>query len=165
MIIQRKLLYYDAKRCMGCHACEVACKTQHNLPVGVNRVRIVTDGPTADRNQLERGFQRIACRHCAEPPCMEVCPTSAINKRGDGIVFIDQAQCNGCQLCASACPYNAIEFNPDKNWAEICDLCVERLDQGLSPFCLQHCMGGSLFFGTEDEFKKKYEEKEKNGSK
>ncbi len=150
---------------MDCHACEVACKVEHNLPVGVNRIRIVTEGPTEDGSRLQRSFQRVACRHCPEPPCIEACPTSAITKREDGIVFIDHAQCNGCQSCAAACPYNAIGFHPDNNRAEICDLCRERLDQGLSPFCLQYCMGGSLFFGTEDEFRKRYEEGKGNGSK
>lgn len=164
MIKQRKLLHFEAERCMGCHACEVACKVEHNLPVGVNRVRILAEGHMADNGGLKRDFKRIACRHCPEPPCMEVCPTSAINKREDGIVFIDQTLCNGCQLCASACPYNAIEFRPDNSLAQICDLCIERLDQGLPPFCLQYCMGDSLFFGTEDEFRERHKVGEKNAS-
>ena len=157
MSMQRKLLHYKAERCMDCHACEVACKVEHNLPVGVNRARIVAEGPAADNGGLKRILKRIACRHCTDPPCTEVCPTSAISKRKDGIVFIDRARCNGCQLCASVCPYDAIEFRPDNNLAEICDLCAGRLDQGLSPFCLQYCMGDCIFFGTEDEFKKRYE--------
>jgi Fe-S-cluster-containing dehydrogenase component len=93
--------------------------------------------------------------HCPQPPCIKVCPTEAIKKRPDGIVFIDQSLCTGCQLCADACPYEAISFHPYQHWAEICDLCVNRLDEGLSPFCIQYCMSGALFFGTKDEFQQR----------
>ncbi len=164
MSAHRKLLYHDADRCMGCHACEVACKAEHDLPIGVNRVRIVTQGPNLTDGKLTLSFKRIACQHCPNPPCARVCPTLAIQKRADGIVFIEHSLCTGCQSCASVCPYNAIQFNPHKNWAEICDLCADRLDQGLAPFCLQHCMGGDLFFGTREEFQRRKERGVRNGS-
>ena len=164
MSAQRKLLYHDADLCMGCHACEVACKVEHDLPVGVNRVRIETGGPVLADGELKLSFKRIACQHCPKPACARVCPTAAIQKRADGIVVIDHALCNGCRACADACPYHAIQFHPDKGWAEICDLCAPRLDQGLAPFCLQHCMGSDLFFGTKEEFQQRKKRGVRRGS-
>ena len=150
------VLYYDGELCVGCHSCEVACKVEHDLPVGVNRVGILVEGPTIINGELKQEFKRVGCKHCTQPPCIKVCPTGAIKKREeDGIVFIDQPLCTGCQLCAEACPYDAICFHPEKYWAEICDFCIDRLDKGLPPFCVQHCMSGALFFGT----KKEYEER------
>ena len=155
MSVQKRFLYHDADLCVGCHSCEVACKVEHNLPVGVNRVHIINEGPTIVNGDLKLSFKHIHCRHCSHPPCIQACPTKAIKKRPDGIVFIDQSLCTGCQLCADACPYKAISFHPYQHWAEICDLCVNRLDEGLSPFCVQHCMSGALFFGTKDEFQQR----------
>ena len=151
----KKFLYHDEALCMGCHSCEVACKMEHDLPAGVNRVRIVTEGPTVVKGKLELTYKRIRCMHCPRPPCIKVCPTNAIKKRPDGIVYIDKSLCTGCQSCAEVCPYDAIDFHPYQNWAEICDLCVERLDEGLPPFCIKHCMSGAMFFGTEEEFKQR----------
>lgn len=132
---------------------------EHDLPAGVNRLRIVTEGPTIANGELKLRFKRISCMQCRQPPCLKVCPTGAIIRRPDGIVYIDQSLCTGCQTCAKACPYDAISFHPHKHWAEICDRCVERLDEGLRPFCVQHCMSGALFFGTEEESQQRKEQK------
>jgi len=150
---QRKLLYYDGDLCVGCHSCEIACKVEHDLPAGVNRVRISVEGPAIVNGGLRLDFKRIACAQCPKPPCMKVCPTGAIKMRYDGIVYINESLCTGCQDCAEVCHYDAISFHPYTGWAEICDLCAHRLDEGLSPFCVQHCMSGALFFGTQQEFK------------
>lgn len=155
MSTQEKSLYYDGDLCVGCHSCEVACKAEHDLPAGVNRVQILAEGPSIVDGELRMEYKRVACRHCPKPPCIEVCPTGAIKKREDGIVFVDRPLCTGCQDCAGACPYGAIQFHPQNGGAEICDCCFHRLDEGLSPFCVQHCMGGALFFGTEQEFEKR----------
>ena len=147
-----RFLYFQGDLCMGCHACEVACKMEHHLPVGVNRARIVTAGPTLVKGKLELNFQRIRCMHCSDSPCVEACPSNAIYRRPDGIVIIDKSLCTGCRSCAVACPQGAVDFHPDSQIAEICDLCCNRLDEGNLPFCLKHCMSGALFFGTKEEF-------------
>jgi len=147
-----RFLFFNPELCMGCHACEIACKVEHNLPPGVNRARILIEGPIMIKGKLELHFQRISCLHCANPACLDACPTKAIHKRSDGIVCIEEVLCTGCRTCAAACPHNAIDFNPDKNVVEICDLCANYLDTGQLPFCLKHCMGKALFFGTEKEF-------------
>ena len=146
--------YYDAGRCIQCRTCELACKGTRGLESGVKWRRVVEtwDGEYPD---VTRTFFSLACMHCDKPACVAVCPTGAIKKRPDSIVFIDQSLCNGCQECAKICPYNAIGFHPHNHWAEICDLCVKRLDKGLSPFCVQYCMSRALFFGTEDEFQQR----------
>lgn len=163
MSSQRRFLYHDSENCVGCHSCEVACKVEHSLPVGVNRVRISVEGPTVINGELRLNFRSVRCMHCAQPPCMEVCPTGAIQKRREGIVFIEHSLCNGCQDCAKACPYSAISFHPQDGRAEICDLCIDRLDENLAPFCVKHCMGEALFFGTEEEFKHRTQSKSKPG--
>ncbi len=137
---------------MGCHACEVACKAEHHLPVGVNRTRVVAEGPVIIKGKLELLFKRIRCLHCSNPPCLEACPVKAIRKRKDGIVFIVESLCTGCRSSAAVCPHEAIDFLSDSSIAQICDLCVHRLDKGQLPFCLKHCMSGALFFGTQEEF-------------
>lgn len=165
MSTQRRFLYHDADLCMGCHSCEVACKMEHDLPAGVNRVRIVTEGPTIVDGELKLSFKRIYCHQCPQSPCLEVCPTGAIKTRPDGIIFIDQSQCTGCRVCADVCPYDAISFHPYKLWAEICDSCFNRLDEGLPPFCIQYCMSGALFFGTEEEFQQRKQKMAVRGGK
>lgn len=163
MKMPENFLYYDGELCMGCHACEVACKAEHNLPVGVHRSRIIMEGPLVINGKLELNFKRIRCLHCSNPPCMEVCPAGAIQRRKDGIVFIEESLCTGCRACASACPYEAIDFLPDSSIAQICDLCFHRLDEGQLPFCLKHCMSGALFFGTGAEFERRKQKPVKGG--
>lgn len=165
MASTKRRLHYNAGLCMGCHSCEVSCKMEHDLPAGVNRVRIVTEGPAFVKGNLKYIYHRVACAQCPKPPCLDVCPTGAIKKRPDGIVFVEPSLCTGCCTCAEACPYGAIEFHPRENTAEICNLCFERLDQGLAPFCVQHCMGGALFFGTKEEFKQRKQESAARGGK
>lgn len=155
MSSQGKSLYYNGDLCIGCHSCEVACKVEHNLPAGVNRVQILAEGPTIINGELRLDFKRVACMRCPEPSCIEVCPTGAIKKRQNGVVLVNRSLCTGCQDCIEVCLYNAIKFHPQNGWAEICDLCADRLSEGLAPFCVQHCMSGALFFGTEEEFKRR----------
>ncbi len=146
-----KLVFHDAALCMGCHSCEVACKMENNLPAGVNRVRVVSTGPRVGNGRLVLDQQRVACQQCANAACVKACPSAAISKTEDGIVVVDDS-CTGCGACAEACPYDAIQFHPFSNRAEICDLCAPRLEQGVAPFCVQHCMSGALFYGTKQEF-------------
>jgi Fe-S-cluster-containing dehydrogenase component len=147
-----KYLFYNADLCIGCHACEVACKMEHALPAGVNRVKIMKSGPVLANGNLKIQYQRMGCRHCVDSPCTETCPSKAIHKRPDGIVSVKQSLCIGCRSCAGVCPYEAVDFLPNNQLAQICDLCCERLDEGKLPFCLKHCMSGALFFGTQKEF-------------
>ncbi|MHA1545328.1 MAG: sulfate reduction electron transfer complex DsrMKJOP subunit DsrO [Alphaproteobacteria bacterium] len=137
----------DVRRCIGCHACTVACKAEFDVPLGENRtwVEYVEKGvyPNVGRSFLPR-----LCNHCSEPPCVSVCPTDATYKREqDGIVVIDDGLCIGCKYCIQACPYDARFLNPVTGVADKCDFCIHRVSQGLVPSCVNTCVGGARIFG------------------
>ncbi len=146
----RKVQYgmlIDVRRCIGCHACTVACKSEFDVPLGENRswVEYVEKGvyPNVGRSFLPR-----LCNHCSEPPCVGVCPTNATWKRDeDGIVVIDSGLCIGCKYCIQACPYDARFLNPVTKVAEKCDFCIHRVSKGLVPSCVNTCVGGARIFG------------------
>ena len=137
----------DCRRCIGCHSCTVACKSEFDVPLGVNRswVEYVEKGTYP---YVSRSFLPRLCNHCSEPPCVPVCPTNATYKREqDGFVVVDQGLCIGCKYCIQACPYDARFLNPVTGWADKCDFCVHRVEKGLDPSCVNTCIGGARIFG------------------
>jgi len=136
----------DLRRCIGCHACSVACKAENEVPVGVYRawVKYVDKGayPNVTRQFLPR-----LCNHCKSPSCVRVCPTKATYKRGDGAVVVDNGLCIGCRSCMTACPYDARFINPVTDTADKCTFCVHRIEKGLLPACVQSCLGRARIFG------------------
>jgi DMSO reductase iron-sulfur subunit len=148
----KKSLLLDVDLCVGCFACEVACKQEHNLPVGRRWIRVVKVGPKKVGGKLFMHFVPVHCRHCGKPPCIDVCPVGAISKRSDGIVLSNEELCIGCKICMEACPFGALQYNPEKEVIEACNLCVERVDKGLEPICVQNCPTGALRFGDTTEF-------------
>ena len=136
----------DCRRCIGCHSCTVACKSEFDVPPGVNRswVEYVEKGTYP---YVSRSFLPRLCNHCSEPPCVPVCPTNATYKRHDGFVVVDQGLCIGCKYCVQACPYDARFLNPVTGWADKCDFCVHRVEKGLDPSCVNTCIGGARIFG------------------
>jgi Fe-S-cluster-containing dehydrogenase component len=137
----------DQTRCIGCHACSTACKSENAVPLGVNRtyVKYVDIGqfPTA-----RRAFQVTRCNQCDHPPCVEACPTSAMYRRPDGIVDFDKDICIGCKACIAACPYDAIFINPEDHSAEKCNFCAHRLEVGLEPACVVVCPTEAILIGN-----------------
>ncbi len=137
----------DLRRCIGCHACSVACKAEFDVPMGVARswVEYTEKG---EYPNVGRSFLPRMCNHCSDPDCVRVCPTGATYKRPqDGIVVIDQGVCIGCLYCAQACPYGARFLNPVTRTADKCDLCIHRVSKGLLPACVNTCQGRARVFG------------------
>src|ERR1700740_698619 len=125
----------DHTRCIGCHACSTACKSENAVPLGGNRT-YVKYGDVREFLAAPRGrCQFTACKQCDPPPCVTACPTSAMYRRPDGIVDFDKDICIGCKACIAACPYDAIFINPEDNSAEKCNLCAHRLEIGPEPAC------------------------------
>ena len=141
----------DHEKCIGCEACSLACQIENNSTE--DWIKIETQGgkekdaPAGKYQNLTLSFRPILCIHCSDPPCAEVCPVDALQKRDDGPVVLDQDLCIGCKACLEACPYDVIVFNEKRNIAEKCNLCVHRIDKGLEPFCVICCEGQALHFG------------------
>jgi len=140
----------DSRRCIGCHSCTVACKTENSVPLGVNRtwVKYVEKGKFP---HARRVFQVTRCNHCEKPPCVEICPVSAMYQRRDEIVDFNPARCIGCKACMQACPYDAIYVDPDRNTAAKCHLCAHRIEVGLEPACAAVCPERALVAGDLDD--------------
>ena len=144
-------IIFDADLCVGCQACEVACKQEHNLPVGPRFVHVVPRGPEQIGGRLILTFKNIRCMHCGKPPCIDACPEGAITKRPDGIVLIDPELCTGCKACIEACPFGAPQFIPNTGLVAKCDLCVHRVDKGIKPACVRACPTAAIKFGDVNE--------------
>ncbi|MBA2774091.1 MAG: polysulfide reductase NrfD [Nocardioidaceae bacterium] len=140
----------DQRTCIGCHACTVACKTEHQVPVGQFRtwVKYVDQG---DYPSTTRDFAVMRCNHCTDAPCVKVCPTSSLFTRDDGIVDFDGDRCIGCKACMQACPYDAIYIDADTHTAAKCNYCAHRVDQGLEPACVVVCPTESIWVGDLDD--------------
>ncbi len=144
--IQRWVKVLDQTRCIGCHACTTACKSENEVPIGVTRtyVKSVDVGLFP---QVRRAFQVTRCNQCEDAPCVAACPTQAMYRRPDGIVDFDKSICIGCKACMAACPYDAIFINPDDHSAEKCNFCAHRLDIGLEPACVTVCPTEAILVG------------------
>ena len=140
----------DQRTCIGCHACTVACKTEHEVPLGQFRtwVKYVDSGEFPDTT---RSFGVLRCNHCTDAPCVKICPTQALFKREDGIVDFDSERCIGCKGCMQACPYDAIYIDADTHTAAKCNLCAHRVDAGLEPACVVVCPTHSIWVGDLDD--------------
>ncbi len=136
----------DQSKCIGCHACTTACKSENEVPVGVTRtyVKSVDVGVFP---QARRAFQVTRCNQCEDAPCVAACPTRAMYRREDGIVDFDKSICIGCKACMAACPYDAIFINPEDHSAEKCNMCAHRLDMGLEPACVTVCPTEAILVG------------------
>lgn len=86
----------------------------------------------------------ISCNHCKNPVCVLVCPENNFQKRSDGIVVHNASNCKGCERCINACPFHAPKLNPITNRADKCNFCVERIDEGLTPICIENCSTEAL---------------------
>jgi Fe-S-cluster-containing dehydrogenase component/formate-dependent nitrite reductase membrane component NrfD len=140
----------DQTRCIGCHACTTACKSENDVPVGVFRTW-VKNVEVGTFPEVKRHFAVLRCNHCEDAPCVEVCPVTAMYQRPDGLVDFDHDACIGCKACMQACPYDAIYMDPDSNTAAKCNFCSHRVDEGLLPACVVVCPEEALLFGDMED--------------
>lgn len=139
----------DQRKCIGCHACTVACKSENAVPLGSFRtwVKYVETGQFPD---TERHFAVLRCNHCDNAPCVAICPVTALFKRENGIVDFNSEYCIGCKSCMQACPYDALYINPNSNTAEKCNFCAHRVEVGLQPACVIVCPEEAIVTGDLD---------------
>jgi len=164
----------DLKTCVGCQACTIACKSSNGTPPDIFFSQ-VHEREIGEYPNARREFLPILCNHCADAPCVEVCPTGASFQREDGIVAVKADICIGCRSCDLACPYGHRHFvKPGvlkegyftdgqtpfeevkyERWTEgtviKCDFCMDRVDQGLEPACVNTCPPSARIFGDLDD--------------
>ncbi|WP_300332607.1 4Fe-4S dicluster domain-containing protein [Accumulibacter sp.] len=137
--------------CIGCRACEIACKDKNGLPPGprFRRVMYIEGGTYPDVYAYK---VNMSCNHCAEPACLPTCPTGAIWKRADnGVVDIDSTLCIGCRRCEAACPFGAPQWDPIEKIVKKCNLCIDELEANRKPYCVMACMMRVLDIGPIDK--------------
>lgn len=143
---QRWAMVVDVARCIGCQACTVSCIMENAVPEDSLRTIVSTyevqQGDSAAMVMLPR-----LCNHCADPPCIPVCPVGATYQQADGIVVVNGDACVGCAYCVQACPYDARFINHDTQKADKCTFCAHRVEVGLLPACVESCVGGARIFG------------------
>jgi Fe-S-cluster-containing dehydrogenase component/formate-dependent nitrite reductase membrane component NrfD len=140
----------DQRKCIGCHACTVACKEENRVPLGAFRtwVKYIERGAFP---QTRRYFSVLRCNHCDAAPCVTICPTVALYRRPDGIVDFDGARCIGCKSCMQACPYDALYIDPTTHTAAKCNYCAHRVEVGLEPACVIVCPEQAIVAGDLDD--------------
>ncbi len=140
----------DHSRCIGCHACTVACKSENDVPVGSFRtwVKYTEQGSFPE---VKRSFAVLRCNQCTNPPCVTICPVNALGKGANGIVDIDPQACIGCKSCMQACPYDALYVNEGSGLAEKCHFCAHRVEVGLAPACAVVCPTEAIIPGDFDD--------------
>jgi formate dehydrogenase iron-sulfur subunit len=168
-----KGFFTDTTVCIGCKACEVACKEWNQLPddgflfTGMSYDNTVALGASTWRHVafIERSvpiggrkggdfswlMMSDVCKHCRSAACLEVCPTGAIVRTEFGSVYVQPDVCNGCGYCVVACPFGVIDRRPDDGRAWKCTLCYDRLRDGMEPACAKACPTDSIVFGNIDE--------------
>jgi len=163
-----KAMLTDLTKCIGCRACQAACKQWNELPAETTRNNGSYENPlqrsaktwtTVTFNEVTVGgefawiFARRQCMHCQEPACAAACIVGALHKTSDGPVLYDDHKCIGCRYCMLACPFQVPTFEWDKPvpFVRKCTMCADRLAEGLEPACAKTCPTGAILFGERDE--------------
>lgn len=161
-----KAMLVDFELCIGCRACQVACKSWNENPAETTenfgsyenppdlsastwtKIKYVETGTNPDVKFM---FRRMLCQHCTEAACENVCPPKAISHRETTAVVIDQEKCTGCKYCISACPFGVPRYDAETNTAKKCTLCIDRISNGLTPACAKVCAPGAVRFGEREQ--------------
>jgi formate dehydrogenase iron-sulfur subunit len=150
--IKQHAYLFDATRCIDCRACMIACSVENKVPMNDSYIWVAGQGVMGQYPVLKRATMPYHCMHCLEPDCVSACPVGAWSKREDGPVLYDEDKCIGCRYCMNACPFSVPHFDWDKGvlggaLIHKCTMCVQRLDVGQIPACVQTCPTQALVFG------------------
>ena len=151
--------FFDQSRCIGCSQCVVACQQWHNISPGSVKWMRVYQWEKGSFPNIRLPMLAIPCYHCENPVCVKACPNNALYKEGKyGAVLVDSDKCRGARKCWLACPYGVPQYDGDEPGLRMskCNMCIDRLDQGLRPICVLSCSMRALEFGPLDELRKKY---------
>ncbi|MBA7705044.1 hypothetical protein ES703_113868 [subsurface metagenome] len=151
--------FIDQSRCIGCNSCTVSCMQWHDIPPGIVKWMRVYQWEKGGFPNTRLHMIPVPCYHCENPVCVKACPTGAIYKEDKyGAVLVDLDKCQGTRKCWLACPYGAPQFQGDNLGTKMskCNMCIDRLEQGLKPICVLSCSMRALEFGPLDELRDKY---------
>ena len=138
--------FVDTRRCFGCHACEVSCKAENDVPLG-NYIRQTFYKDVGAYPKVSRVFMPMSCQHCEDAPCIKACPCGALHKATGGTVAVDYNICCGHGTCVEVCPYGALYLDPVAKQAVKCHNCYHRTEEGMEPACVPTCPSEALHFG------------------
>jgi len=144
--------FIDTRRCFGCHACEVSCKSENDLPLG-NFIRQTFYKDIGKYPKVSRMFMPMACQHCEDAPCIKACPCGALSKETGGTVAVDYDICCGHATCVDVCPYGAIYMDPVAKQAVKCHNCYHRVENDMQPACVPTCPSKAIHFGDLNDDK------------
>ena len=162
----RKGVLIDISKCIGCRACQVACKEWNDLPAEHTINRGTYENPPhlsgttwniikfyelEEDNKVMWHFKRHGCHHCTDSNCLEGCPTGAIKRSPSGMVYIDQKICIGCKNCIQLCPFGIPHLNAKTGTSMKCTGCFDRVERGDEPACAKACPTGALTFGNRSQ--------------
>lgn len=173
---QEITMLHDVVRCSACRACMVACKQWHDLPADMSTpfegqyqshkdltshtLNLIQMQERIDsKGKFHWDFFKKQCMHCGDPACLNGCPEEAIEKMPSGAVVIDEDKCVGCGYCTTNCPFGIPKVDAERNKSTKCDLCFDRIEQGMQPSCAKTCTADAILFGTREEMLKKAEER------
>lgn len=151
--------FIDRSRCIGCNQCTIVCMQWHDIPPGTVKWMRVYQWEKGVFPNVRLNMMPVLCYHCENPVCIKACPNEAIYKEEKyGAVLVDTEKCTGTRKCWKACPYGVPQFQGDEPSTKMskCNMCIERLEQGLTPICVLSCSMRALEFGPLDELEKKY---------
>ena len=144
---EKKLgMLIDLSLCVGCNACAVACKQENGVPLTKFNTW-VESWDVDDAGTIRRANVPKQCNHCADAPCVTVCPTGASYRTEDGVVLVDAEKCIGCKYCMAACPFQARWVNDETGEVDKCTFCYHRSSHGLLPACVSTCITRARYFG------------------
>ncbi len=150
-MLKKKAMLIDLTLCIGCNACQDACKVENSLPKGEEK-KLSSTAYTA-LEEHDGVYVRRMCQHCNEPTCVSVCPVGAFEKTAEGPVLYDETKCIGCRYCIQACPFQVPRYEWSSNYPRVqkCRLCADRLKKGLPTACAEACPTGATIFGDRDD--------------